>query len=570
MQNFWTIYKLLFCYLFKRDKTKDNWWKFALLTIPIIVGIGIAIFIILGIVEFSPYLEQEGLLVEFLSSIMFVGMFVVFVLGLVPTITYMYLSKDADFFASLPIGNSSVYFARLAVTYFLQLLICSAIMLPVTITLGVVLNFDIIFYLAMLVVVLSMPILPLLATSILAMPAMYIVSFFKKRAALTSILFIILFGIGFVTYFFIINNAFTKGNDNESNVVDASKALADFFRNASILVDILAPLSVMTRVAIGQNNTIFGTMENLGIANLVNLTSFVIFFVFVFAILRIISGAIYMRGVIAQLENSTTNAVSYKSNDKYRSVFWSLVSKEFKEMIRTPAYAVNCLFTVVLAPILSIVMTSSFSTYNGYTGDTTSQSFQGIINIITIFVILMIGAGINVGAATTISREGDKFYLLKILPVDYHTQVKAKLLVYRIISLAGIILSLLSFSINAKQVLLPIKALPMLFMYSNALISFVAILDLSRPKLKWSNPSEVIKRNINVQLPTFLSLAIIAVLTVLSIVWYVLGTSSFNISMVIVEIIMWIFLYFITGVMMFLFGMMLKAKTIKYLERIEV
>lgn len=46
----------------------------------------------------------------------------------------------------------------------------------------------------------------------------------------------------------------------------------------------------------------------------------------------------------------------------------------------------------------------------------------------------VMGISMNVGASTAFTREGKNFYVLKTIPVEYKTIVKAKLSLYLIIS----------------------------------------------------------------------------------------------------------------------------------------
>lgn len=72
----------------------------------------------------------------------------------------------------------------------------------------------------------------------------------------------------------------------------------------------------------------------------------------------------------------------------------------------------------------------------------TAALFNTIMSFVLIGFIGMFGISMNTGAATTITREGGNFWLLKTVPVTYRTQIKAKLLLYVAISTVTVAVSL--------------------------------------------------------------------------------------------------------------------------------
>jgi ABC-2 type transport system permease protein len=543
-------------------------WKILLLIFPALLGVGFVLGITVMVSEFAPLVNEHDLLVEFLTYAIFLSMFVVFVLAVIPTIIHLYLGKDTEFFASLPIGGSAVYFAKLAIVYIMQLLLAIVLMVPVFVTTGAVLGLGPLYYTMMLAVILAMPALPLLAMSILAIPIMYMVSFFRNRGALTSIFLIVFIGAGYAVYFAVLASNSSSSTLPEgtppTEVPDFDAELAAFLRSTSGLLNVFAPLVALIRIACGQNATLFGEMDTLN-ANIVNVCIFVVSLVVVCIVVRIISGTIYMRGARAQLESQKINLL-IKSRDTNRSHFGALMYKEIKELLRTPSFAMNYLYMIVMSPIAVLFFANHFVNLDSLTG---AVQYTQVLDLVLIMFVLITGVGVNTGANTTISREGDKFYLLKILPVDYKTQVRAKLTVYHTISLITIVLSLVCFVVVKGSYLTALAGFVFLLMYSRAYVRLAAIFDLSRPKLKWSTPRELLKNNSNVYIPMLLSMASIFVLIGFAIVWLIVGIKV-RLQSIVIEIVLWVVLYIVSGGFMLLFGKMLNSKSVKYLERIEV
>lgn len=568
MTNYWTTFSLLFKYAFKRDKSKGNGWKLLLLIFPFLMALVFALVLIASVAYFMPLVYENSLHIEIATYAVFLTIFVVFILGLIPTINYLYLSKDTEFFASLPIGTSAVYMAKLTFCYCFQLVLAAIIMLPIIITTGIVLNMGIIFYVFMILLFLATPICPLLLMSILSIPIMHIVTFFKRRAAFTSIFLILMFGGIYAAYFLILGNSTASG---EVTQVDPDAVLLDFARSVSGLVDVLAPLSSLIRVAFGDAKWAFGKFDSVFQSSLANFATFILFFVVAFLITYFLSSKIYMSGATAQLE-SQKSALKKNAKDKNQSVFWALAGKEFKEVLRTPAFAFACLPMIIMSPILTMVMTNSFKIASQINLE--AVEFTGMANSIfelfPIMIMSMFCVGVNVGSSTIMSREGDKFYMVKIMPVDYHTQIRAKLFMHRVISTISIVLCLVVYVAMSKLYLSAILAFVYMFVYSSALTYFVALFDLSKPKLKWNTPNEVMRRNINVQVPTMVSMSMSIVIGVMAIIWYGIGTSGLLMDSIVVELTMWAIMYVVAFGFLLLFSSILKAKRDKFIDRVEV
>jgi len=563
MQNFWTVFSFLFRYMFKRDKTRGSAWRLLILIVPGIAGLGLLVGFVFLTYSIVPILNDAGLVSEFLLYVLFMSMFVVFILGLVPTITHLYLSRDIEFFASMPLGKSTVYFSKLAISYLIQLIFMAGFSLPFVVTTGVVLGFGVVYYVCMAVALLSLPIVPLLVISILAIPTMYVVKFFKNRQAMTTIALLALFAAGYILYFTLI---VPKGNNNNGNSADPGDVIAGFINSTANMKYALLPIVGMINIALGKNVWINSMFESTSTASLYNIGTFLGFFIIIYIILRLISGKIYMSGAIAQLEGRA-NLHIMKSKDVVSSQFKALVSKEFKELIRTPAFSMNTLITLVMAPIFSFI----FARGVGGSADTFGTLFdKEYVYIAIIMFTVMLSAGINIGAATSVSREGEKFYIMKIMPVDFSVQIKAKLRVYRIISASSIVLSFIIFGAVSGEYTMAILAAGFAFLYAMAMINFVAMFDLNRPKLKWNSPSEVVKRNANVQIPTYVSMGIIVVLVALGEGGFALFKGVVGLNNTWSMFAVWCIFYAISGTLMIIFGVILKNMTHRCIERIEV
>lgn len=134
------------------------------------------------------------------------------------------------------------------------------------------------------------------------------------------------------------------------------------------------------------------------------------------------------------------------------------------------------------------------------------------INILVSFLCILmtstIGVSMNVGASTAFTREGRNFYVLKTIPVEYKTIVKAKLSLYLIISSVTVIVSSIISAILAFHIVNFICGTVFLLVYNYGFNCFCMYFDLFRPKLNWVTQNEAVKNNRNVMLPMLINMGV--------------------------------------------------------------
>ena len=113
-------------------------------------------------------------------------------------------------------------------------------------------------------------------------------------------------------------------------------------------------------------------------------------------------------------------------------------------------------------------------------------------------------------ASTAISREGKSFWVSKIIPVSPFVQVLSKLAAASLVPLMLIAMTLageiifLHFSASElfSQMILALSG-------SLLTMSFGLFIDLLHPKLDWTDPQQVMKRNLTVLISIFSTLAFV-------------------------------------------------------------
>ena len=510
MKNYFTIFKLLFKYMFKRSGEKSSKWIWlAYAFIGLAFGC-LIFFMCMGVRSVATVVASMGLLPEFLTVLLGIACIAVLFFGIIPMLNYLYFSRDTEFMMTLPVKPSTVFMAKLSVVYLTEIVVSTLLLIPVMITVGVTLSLSPVFYIVSVIAVVTVPSLPLVLIAIVAIPLMYIVSFFKNKGALTSIVLIVLFGLIFAAYYyFVMKMSFsTEGED-----FDPQELVERFSAVFMTFAKILFPLAAIARISTLSTHTAFGEFT-VPAAVAINAAVFVASVIVLLILAVLVSSAVYKRGARSMLEGGgkkTDVKIDFSSSG---SAFSALFKKEWRELFRTPAFAFQCLSGVVLCPIILFFMSSMTTT--GITVESGGEAMpaetmalvKNIVNFIMICFIGMFGVSMNTGAATTITREGANFWMLKTMPVPYKVQIRAKLTLYLIVSSLTVLLSLIVVSISSFNLTNLICGLVFLMLYNYGFNCFCVYMDLYRPKLNWTTPNEAVKNNRNAVIPMFINMAV--------------------------------------------------------------
>lgn len=558
MKNYFKICSMLFKYMFKRGGEKSSKWIFLAYGV---LGVTFAILLIsvcFGVSVMSVAFRDLGLVAELITLLLAIGCVIVVVFGLIPMINYLYFSKDTEFMMTLPVSPSTIYFAKITVVYLTEAIVSVLFLVPCMLTVGVTLNLGGIFFIVSIISTLLVPAIPLVVVSIVAIPMMYIVSFFKKKGALSSVVLILLFAGLMVGYLFLMEGI--NGALPEGETVDFTAIVTKFSNGLKSTCKILLPLYAVARLAVGSNNTLFGDFS-VPVASLINFVSFVVVVAVLVLIAFLVSALVYRRGVRSMLENAKGKSSGNATFTKSSSAFWALVKKEWRELFRTPAFAFQCLSGIIMCPIMLVFIMVTSETGFAVGGDLRSSL---LISFILIAMIGMVGMSMNIGAATTITREGKNFYLMKTIPVDYKTQIRAKCMLYLIVSSITILVSQAVASLLCFNLVNLICGTVFLLVYNYGYNCFAIYLDLSRPKLNWATHNEAVKNNRNAVLPTFINMGVFILLLVAPVVAVVIVP-----SLTIMLIVTWSLLMVVAVAVALLFHFLLYSHVQRFIERIE-
>jgi len=443
---------------------------------------------------------------------------IVLIFGVFYILGALFLAKDTEFLASLPIQQGSVFMAKFAMVLIGEYPLAFILMLPPVIIYGIGMQKGVLYYILAIICTLFLPFLPLVISSFLSLVLMNVVSRSKRRD-LIIIIGSILMVVGlFIAQNYLVSMMPDNPEDFAKALMESSDAIVRFMGRAF-------PPSVWVTSALSAG----GAESALNLLYLVGVS------VAAFLIVYLLASFIYQRGATAQLETRKTTGkvrLTYKRSSQIFAIF----KNEWLILLRTPIYALNSLMMIFVIPLVMLMplfggnfaKDSDMQLLFQLAGSAESQTILMLVlsGFISLFVM------INPAVSTTFSREGRNIWILKNIPVKPETQVYAKLLAGYSVSFlaaaAAVITSVITFRIGILTALMILILCGLATIPVNAAGLYV---DLIRPKLKWSNPQEAIKQNMNAVLEMLFGFIIISVFAVIAFlllklttnIWYTFG-----------------------------------------------
>lgn len=502
MRKFWTLMRvqLKSGAIATTDGTTKQWKKLLLYLVLLVCMLPtlvlIAMLFYYGF-DYMRLLDQAGYLmnVGFLMTAVIIFLFSIFA---IPSVYYF--SKDIDHLLVLPIKPEVILTSKLAVCIVYEYLFAAAVLVPMYISFVLQIGFSFLSFLCFLVIFLTLPIYPLVLSSVLTMVIMRFVPFFNNRDRFNLIGGIIVVAAALGLSFWMQ----TMETEDMSAVL---MALMDGNNSLMQFGTMLFPFVPSAALSCFHGD-LLQLLLYLGITAI----SLVVFL--------ICGKLLYFKGAIGGSETSHSRHTfdqKQLSESRHHSVFRTYLIKEFKILFRTPVFFTNCVLTALLMPIILTVAVYTSLQGMDLRAFITPQLLEGIPNLwcYVLVISFLVGSfmgGINMISSTAISREGTNAYFMKFIPVPVETQAFAK-------AACGIIIS----AVSGWLLLIPLHLvlsypiyLDLIFVVGS-LVSvimtnlFGILIDLLRPKLVWEQEAAAVKQNLNGVISILLSFLLAAV-----------------------------------------------------------
>lgn len=406
-----------------------------------------------------------------------------FIEGIYKSGPIMFNCKDDQLLLSLPLKRRTVLFVRVLKFYIFELMFNSLFLIPVMIAYIRWGNVNWTYYLTCIVMLFTLPIIPIVASCFIGAITSGLSSKFKYKNAIQIVLSMaILVGVFYVS--FRMENVFEY-------VLANVNTINDFIMKRYYPAGVFANL--VTNFQIKDLLIFVGINIALAMVSI------------------LVLGKFYFK-INSRLKNIKTSSNKAKLKDlKYRanSPMRALMKKELGTFFKIPVFIVNAGFGLVLFIILVIMLILKLDGALASIAD--EETGLGLAKeLITNNLSLIIFALVTFTAVMTsitcsmISLEGKNISILKSLPVKTKTILMSKVYTALLITVPVLILGdialFIKFRTNILEAFL-LVLLSILMPLANDILG--TIINLKYPKLDWDNPAEAIKQSTSSFIATF-------------------------------------------------------------------
>lgn len=414
---------------------------------------------------------------------------------LASSMSNFFFSDDIKILTRLPIKIKDIIAAKIVSMSLTNFIVYIFIAYPAAIKYGLLKNSGILYYLFFIIGSIA---IPLIITSIISLVTIFIMQYITKIPNLKNkFQFIsLLLGLAFfVFYQMVIPKLSSEENFNIA------------FDKAKNIFKYLFPFDNLFQKSIGL---IGGSVSILSLILLVGLCAVLFYLTSNYMVKPFLKG--FQQNRVSPNKKKKVNIARVKST----SVTFTIAKKEIVEIIKTPIYLFNTMFTGVFLIIIFLIgffnATKEDMGANGGVLSLISKLHEKIYPFIskefllTIVLVFLVGfalaliSGIsNDPSATSISREGKNIRLLKSLPINSKDQIKGRIVastLLKIIAQTPIFIVLMI--ALGKYFYLMILGLFGFVLASFFISNLGLFFDIRSPKLKWDTPQQAIKQNMNV------------------------------------------------------------------------
>lgn len=448
----------------------------------------------------------------------------------------LFKSRDFELLASLPIDSKIIVASKIASLTIVGYAYFGMMFVPSVIMYIIYAGATAILIIAAFVVLLFGPLLITSLCSMIAYIFGRIVSRFKNKNTISTILYVF-FIIVLVMGIYVIN--FTIPRDDSQ--IDAQIAYTDTMYKIFTRV---YPVSILA--------------VNAMLGNIIHLLIYVAVMVVPYIIFVIIIGNKYtcINNHARDAYKTSNYDLSREKIAKKQGIVKTLIAKETKTLVSTPVYLTNVIMGPIMSAVIIIVVAYMF-TYQAsmFLPEGSEMPYSVGVNVVCAISLFL--AGMAPASACSISMEGRKFWIIKSLPIDAKKYLWAKLIFSYLLMGPIVLVSSAVAAIMVSANVLDFICILIVPQLASVLYSLVGLLlNLKFYNLEWDNPTQAVKQGANIVLPILIDFGIFAHMAIV----LIFGI-SFMISLT------WAMLVFV-GMLCLIFGLIVKKHGVNLYNKI--
>ena len=417
------------------------------------------------------------------------------ILSLPFAMSVLFLAKDIEYLLPMPLSPWQIAGAKLCTVLLYEYITTAAVGIPMLAGIGTAAHHGIAYFLFAALVLLALPILPVIYGCLLGVLILPLTTKLRRKEAVTTLfsILIILLASGAGLLFSYCGE--TLGSLDIAAIITGNKQLL-------IQAEYIFPNLLLAGRALKSTDP--------AMLLLYVLTAAAAILVFLLAGNRFYLKAVSGMNEVSQKREKLSAAEEMRAL-KTSGIVKSCALREWKLLVRTPVYFLNCVLSAFLVPVILLValivpLLGNMEELQKFLPQV-SQLFQmfgtdqlsGVL-MLTVFALTTLFCTMNLSAATCISREGSNFIEMKYIPVPYKKQLQGKMLCAVSLSFAATLpyTFLLVFAGAAilktpVWLLLPALAINVFTVFT---VSYFQLLgDLWKPKLSWTSEQAAVKQN---------------------------------------------------------------------------
>lgn len=472
----------------RKAKTKSG------TSISIIVQVALCILIIVALYFVLNYVKGLAILPideNFFIFLLFITQAISVIACVFGLTNVLYMEKDNTVIFSLPARPAEIFISKLTVFYITEFKRNLFFLVPFFIAFGIVLNLGVGFYISIIFMTFLLPFIPVLIGAIVSLPLMYIKKLLKKVPILNVILALIIAGLVIWLLVYI-----TSIIPRPLRLVAIYDKFFEFLKNFIISVN--------------AYSTIFEVIANVMLGN--NLWINLLIFIASLAVLSLLTVGIaflYFK-IASQNFEHAFKPKKNQNNKPSKNTFFTFVKKELILNLRNTQVFISHLLYVISLPVLLYVINEVISAID------INLNGIAIAFAVNLLIGLLFLTATNTMCASAITSEGSEFGLIKTAPSDTSKICYAKFSVNFMLSLIGIISSVIVLAFTSKFDGLTIFILFITFLFANTAHMFWALQnDVLHPHLTEFASSGNIRDNKNIGTCVLIGLVIAIIVAVI-------------------------------------------------------
>lgn len=474
-----------------------------------------------GLMSIFSYLITKQLIkiqqeFAFINLLLLVNFFLLFAKSIFESLNVLYFSKDLKILLRMPIKSKDILHSKLLnliiSEYQMEFIMLAIPMIVYGITTGV--NF--LFYLYMLVVLIFIPVIPIMTTSLIIALIMRFTNKIKnKNKSMYVTIILATFFVGIITGLSGDTSHITV--TNFKTMVLKTNGLANALADGFILIKpIMNTLAYYDRVS-GFKYLLILIVENV-----------ICYFVTVFLMSKV-----YLPGAIGAYINGNkrkkiTENITFDDLKK-KPIWLSYILKELKTLVRTPIFFIECIIIPIVYPLTVFGIVLGLVKFAELVGldlwvklNEIALSAKGIALFLSVGQVFYM---MNFSSIVAFSREANNAIITKYIPISLIKQFNLKISLGVIVNTFATLLVVMFYHMctqNTGVVFVLFIELTMVNIIGERL---KLIIDLNKPKLKWDGEYTMMKQNTNIMYELFYTFLVVIILLAISLIitdaaWY--------------------------------------------------